>query len=320
MIVDKFLKLEDFLNFLGLDPAECPIPISYDSQYSFLVTRHFAGNIEKGNWLDPLLLQVLPLESENRSKKGFSADPVGDGSAEIAPGVIKKYKGRALIYSVGDCPIHCRFCFRRNTVHRHKKTADVSAVTRVVQKHSDIEEIIFSGGEPFLLSDQHLKHWFEGIDVYPQIKVIRFHTRMLSVFPDRVKKPLLSLFRKWEKRYRFLIVTHANHPNEIDERFETAVQSLRQQHIEVLNQSVLLKRINDAPETHIELNRRLSRMGVMPYYLHQLDKANGTAQFEVDESVGKTLYCTMRKELPGYALPKYVKEVPGDLSKVQIQF
>lgn len=275
----------------------------------------YIARMRKGDLSDPLLRQVLPLAEEMDERPGFAADPVGDMKALLQPGLLQKYRGRALLITAGACAVHCRYCFRRHYPYSEspKSPDDWQPVLEQLAAEPTIDEVIFSGGDPLTLVDSHLAELTQRIATIPHVQRLRIHTRLPIVIPQRVTAELLE----WlcGTRLAPIMVIHANHPQEIDEPTAAALARLVDAGIPVLNQSVLLRGVNDNAEALIGLSRRLVDLHVMPYYLHQLDRVSGAAHFEVPIGRGLELIEQMRCSLPGYAVPRYVQEVPGERHK-----
>jgi EF-P beta-lysylation protein EpmB len=264
---------------------------------------------------DPLLRQVLPLREELDDQPGFAADPVGDGPAQIAAGLLHKYNSRALLVSTGACAIHCRYCFRRHYPYSESPRSpdDWQPAIERIAADPTIDEVILSGGDPLTLVDGHLSELAERIARVPHVRRLRIHTRLPIVIPQRVTAALLD----WLGGMRLtpIMVVHANHPQEIDEPTAAALSRLVAAGIPILNQSVLLRGVNDNAPALVELSRRLVDLRVMPYYLHQLDRVSGAAHFEVPIHRGIELIDAMRRALPGYAVPRYVQEIAAEAHK-----
>jgi EF-P beta-lysylation protein EpmB len=290
---------------------------SHDA-FPLFVSRAFANRIAKGDWQDPLLLQVLATQSEHQLSEGFVDDPVGDQNSTQSPGVIQKYDGRALLLATGSCAIHCRYCFRKNYPYSDspKSLDQWSAALRLLEQSTSIREVIFSGGDPWMLPDERLSQLTNAVDSIGHVETLRFHTRMPIVLPSRVNSRLVRLLA--QSQSNLVVVVHTNHANEIDEDVRRALRDLREAGALLLNQSVLLAGVNDSTEALSDLSRQLLSAGVLPYYLHQLDRVSGTAHFEVPEERGLELIDAMRNSLPGYLVPKYVREQAGESSKTPL--
>jgi EF-P beta-lysylation protein EpmB len=265
-------------------------------------SAHYASKFSTGKNC-PLKKQVKISAKETAKTKGFSNDPVGDSYVEIENGVLQKYKGRLLILASNECAVHCRFCFRRN--EKHKKA------TGLPQKiDKSIKEVILSGGDPLMLNDNELQTLLNSI---PKNLNIRIHSRMPIAMPERFSPSLLSLLGQLGSRLIF--VAHVNHPNELDKESGKIFERLKKCNSTVLNQSVLLKDVNDNAKILAELSEKLFSQGVLPYYLHQLDRAHGTAHFEVPLKKAMVIFNELKGLLPGYLVPRFVKEIKGKNSK-----
>ena len=288
------------------------------AKFPVFVTESFLSRMQKGNPRDPLLLQVVPRIDENISIQAELSDPVGDRNSELVPGLLHKYLGRALMVVTGKCAIHCRYCFRKEFPYElsPKSLDDWQPAIEALQGDSTIREIILSGGDPLTLSDQRLGRLIKKLESVPHLDRLRIHSRLPIVLPSRVTERLIDVLTT--TRLRSIFVVHANHGNELTRECPEALKRLVNSGIPVLNQAVLLKGINDSVEALAELCEKCINLGVMPYYLHQLDRVHGTSHFEVEISAGKQLICELRKHLPGYAVPKYVREVAGKASKLPL--
>jgi EF-P beta-lysylation protein EpmB len=258
---------------------------------------------------------VLPLADELFESPGFAADPVGDALAVQSPGLLQKYSSRALLITTGACAVHCRYCFRREYPYSESPRSpdDWQLAIERLAVDPTIDEAILSGGDPLTMVDGHLEVLAERLARVPHLKRLRIHTRLPIVIPQRVTSRLIEWLRG--TRLAPIMVVHANHPNEIDGDVAAALARLVDAGIPVFNQSVLLRGVNDDAEALIELSRRLVDLRVMPYYLHQLDRVRGAAHFEVPVARGLELIAAMRRALPGYAVPRYVQEIAGELHK-----
>ncbi|HEX5106544.1 MAG TPA: EF-P beta-lysylation protein EpmB [Pirellulaceae bacterium] len=275
----------------------------------------YVARMRKGDRADPLLRQVLPLVDELAEQPGFAADAVGDEAALAAPGLLQKYKGRALLVTTGACAVHCRYCFRRHFPYSESPRSidDWQPAIDHIAADPTIDEVLLSGGDPLTLVDEQLAELARRLAAIPHLRRLRIHTRLPIVIPQRVTGALLG----WLQTTRLtpILVVHANHPQEIDEAVAAALTALVDAGIPVLNQSVLLRGVNDNADALIGLSRRLIDLRVMPYYLHQLDRVQGAAHFEVPIRRGLELIAEMRRALPGYAVPRYVQEIAGEEHK-----
>jgi EF-P beta-lysylation protein EpmB len=275
----------------------------------------FIGRMRLGDPHDPLLRQVLPLAEESNVVPGYQPDPVQESSATLLPGLLQKYRGRVLMVTTPTCAVHCRYCFRRHFDYEvTPRTMDdwQAALDRLAADRT-IEEVLLSGGDPLTLPDQRLAVLLERLDSIPHLRRLRIHTRLPIVIPQRVTDQLVTLLRAI--RLTTFLVVHANHPAELDAAVGQAVERCVDAGIPVLNQSVLLRGVNDSADALVALSNRLLDLRVLPYYLHQLDPVAGAAHFHVPVERGEQLVAAMRSQLPGYAVPRYVREEPGQSSK-----
>jgi EF-P beta-lysylation protein EpmB len=313
-----FRKVDELLHFLELDPAQVP-ECDSTSSFPMLVPREYAARMGKGDPRDPLLLQVLPVRDEQIIDEAFLADPVGDSASEVAPGLLHKYESRVLLITTGACAVHCRYCFRRHYPYDEKPKSWLQWQTALqsIERDSSIEEVILSGGDPLSLNNNRLRQLIEAIESIPHVQRLRVHTRFPLMIPNRIDDPLVEILGS--SRLRTVLVWHINHAQEIDVAVATAARDLQQAGILQLNQAVLLRSVNDSLPDQIELSKRLIDVGILPYYLHQLDRVHGAMHFECRESLGIELVNAMREQLSGYAVPRYVREMPGELSKSLIR-
>ena len=283
--------------------------------FPVFVPRAFVEKIEPGNVHDPLLRQILPLADEDEKPVGFSNDPVGDGDAALAPGLLKKYKSRALLVTTGACAVHCRYCFRRAYPYDllPRGLDDWQPAIEAIAADPEIDEVLLSGGDPLTLVDPHLEMLAERLAAIDHVRRLRVHTRLPIMIPERVADELID----WLTGTRLtpIFVVHANHPAELDRAVLSSLARLIDAGIVVLNQAVLLRGVNDDADSLTELCRRLADHRVVPYYLHQLDRTLGTSHFEVPIDRGIALIEQLRTRLPGYAVPRYVQEIAGEGAK-----
>jgi EF-P beta-lysylation protein EpmB len=286
--------------------------------FPLFAPRSYVAQIERGNPDDPLLRQILPLDAEFESPEDFTDDPVGDLDAAIAPGLLHKYHGRVLMVTTGACAVHCRYCFRR---HFPYEQAPPSAETwrqslRAIAADESIREVILSGGDPLTIVDSLLAELAERLAAIPHVARLRIHTRLPIMIPERINDELLGWLRA--TRLTPIVVIHANHPAELQGTAANAIDRLVDAGVPVLNQSVLLRGVNDDLETLVALSERLVELRAMPYYLHQLDRVRGAAHFEVPIARGLELIERLRSQLPGYAVPRYVCERPAAAHKIPL--
>jgi len=275
----------------------------------------YVARMKPGDPSDPLLRQVLPLAAEDEPVQGFMSDPVGDQTAQRTAGLLQKYSGRALMIATGACAVHCRYCFRRHFPYHEtpRSLDDWQPAIDLIAEDNSIHEVILSGGDPLTIGDQPLSQLVERLAKIQHVNRLRVHTRLPIMIPERVTGGLLDWLRG--TRLTPIVVIHANHAQEIDDAVAGALARLVDAGVPVLNQAVLLRGINDNADALANLCERLVDLRVMPYYLHQLDRVAGAAHFEVPEDVGRELIADLRRRLPGYAVPQYVRETAGEMHK-----
>ena len=317
-IASGFRTPTDLLNFLNLKASDLPYQIDTDSPFRMRVTRHLASLMETGNPYDPILLQLLPRQEETQAHPGFQTDPLMEEDYQVIPGLIHKYQNRVLIIAHQACAIHCRYCFRRHFPYSEARLSDSSldAIERYIQSHADIDEVIFSGGDPLSLADEALSQLIQRFDRLSQIQTIRLHTRTPVAAPERITESLLNTLSQLTSQV--VMVVHINHPNELHPVLLSQFQRLRDINVTLLNQSVLLRDINDSSATQIRLCKQLFAHGVLPYYLHCLDPVQGTSHFDVNEQTAGQIWQEMQAALSGYQLPRLVREIPQRHSKTWI--
>ena len=282
------------------------------------VTEGFKNRILNGNASDPLLRQILPLADEDLDQPDFSYDPLAEYAKQPVPGLLHKYHGRALLLVTGVCAIHCRYCFRRHFPYSESKPASQKwqAALDYLARDDSISEIILSGGDPLTVSDERLSGLVMSLAAIPHIKRLRIHTRIPVVLPERVGRPLLDWLTG--TRLKPVMVVHANHVRELDQSVGMAMEKLKSAHIPLLNQSVLLRGVNNSVNALAMLSERLFDYGILPYYLHMLDPVKGAAHFAVDEPQARLIIQGLRELLPGYLVPKLVREIAGHTSKMPL--
>lgn len=306
------------LGALGLSPRDVPDLDSEARDFGLLVPQPFVDLMRPGDPRDPLLRQVLPSRAEHRSADGFSLDPVRDSDAELSPGLLQKYAGRALLVVTGACASHCRYCFRRHFPYGALGPAG-PRLERAIDQLSlapSVREIVLSGGDPLMLDDSRLAELIDRLAGIPHLRRLRIHTRLPIILPSRVTDALLGILTG--ARLPAIMVIHANHPAELGSQVEPALRKLASQGVRLLNQSVLLRGVNDSVATLQDLSERLLECNVLPYYLHQLDRVQGAAHFQVDDKAATILIDQLRARVSGYLVPKLVREIPGEGSKTRI--
>jgi EF-P beta-lysylation protein EpmB len=303
---------------LGLDPALIEPARAAASHFRLRVPPGYVARMRRGDANDPLLRQVLPIAQENDQAPHYSADPLGELAALRAPGLLQKYRGRALLITTSACAVHCRYCFRREFPYSDQ-TGDSTRFREAldeIARDTSLEEVILSGGDPLSLSDGRLTSLTDALAAIPHMKRLRVHTRQPVVLPSRVDTGLVE----WLKRvpWPVVFVLHANHANEIDDDVRAACARLRSCGVTLLNQTVLLSGVNDDADVLADLSRALFGAGVLPYYLHVLDRVSGAAHFDVTEARAREIAGDLAARLPGYLVPRLVREVEGAPAKVSL--
>ena len=305
----------ELLDLLGLDRLAPRLSDEAMVQFPLRVPRGFVARMRRGDPRDPLLRQVLPLDDEMRPMPGFGLDAVGDGAAKTAPGVIQKYRGRALLVATGSCAIHCRYCFRRHFPYAEETAARDGwrDAVDLIRRDASIEEVLLSGGDPLSLSNGKLAELTGALADIPHLRRLRIHRRLPIVVPERVDDGLMGWLSTLP--WPVTLVVHANHANEFDGTVDAALGRLRAAGVHLLNQAVLLRGVNDSVDALGALSERGFAAGVLPYYLHQLDRVAGVAHFEVDDAHARALHAGLAARLSGYLVPRLVREIPGDTGK-----
>jgi len=307
-LAQAFTDPAALLSYLGLPASSLRDMQPAAEGFALRVPREYAAKMEKGNPRDPLLLQVLPRSIELADTPGFRCDPIGDRDARTAPAVLEKYRGRALLLTASSCAVHCRYCFRRHFPYSESIASDAHRrqALEYLAHAPEIHEVILSGGDPLVLSDAKLALLLREIATLSQVSRLRIHTRLPVVLPQRVTPELLAELQA--SRLPVVVVIHANHGREITSDVVPALLRLRSAGVVLLNQSVLLRDVNDSPAILAELSERLFHAGVLPYYLHLLDRVRGAAHFEVADARARAIHRELRALLPGYLVPRLVRE------------
>ena len=299
---------------------ELPADLQYyrDSRFPLRVPSSYVDRMRRGDPYDPLFRQVFPFIQETSTNPEYTHDPVGDLSAQVAPGLLHKYKGRALLTLTGACAVHCRYCFRRHFPYADSNPLQHHwpEIASYLGSHPDIHEIILSGGDPLSLTDDKLGMLLEKLSSIAHLKTLRIHTRLPVVIPSRVTRMLIEILRQHFPRV--VIVIHVNHAQEICKDVETAMATLKEAGFTLLNQSVLLRGINDSCDSLIELSHKLFQCHVLPYYLHQLDRVSGAMHYDVEIKTAQQIMASLREQLPGYLVPKLVQEKAGAKTKIPL--
>ena len=309
---------EELINELGLDPGLIPGSRRAASTFRLRVPRSFVARMRPGDATDPLLRQVLPLAAELDDVPGYVSDPVGERSAVRAPGLLQKYRGRALLLTTSVCAVHCRYCFRREFPYSEQSDEPARWATALaeIERDTSLVEIILSGGDPLSLSNRRLLVLTEALQRIEHVRRLRVHTRQPIVLPSRVDQGLIDWLHGINRP--IVIVLHANHPNEIDAEVRAACASLRNGGATLFNQTVLMHGINDDASVLADLSRRLFDAGVLPYYLHALDPVRGAGHFAVPDDRARQIAGELSALLPGYLVPRLVREVCGAPAKVTL--
>lgn len=303
----NFTQLPKLIEFLELSDIDKEKILSRPT-FALNLPLRLAQKVQKGTLNDPILRQFIPLIDELVIKEGFISSPTEDLEFSKTKKLLKKYRKRALLVTTSACVMNCRFCFRQNYPYETDKKNFFDEL-EIIKKDSSLNEIILSGGDPLSLSDDVLTSLIDQLEQIDHLKILRFHTRFPIGIPERISKELIEILKN--RRLQIVFVIHTNHPLELDDDVTYHLKELQKIGIPILNHTVLLKDVNDNLETLIDLNMKLICFGAIPYYLNQLDKVKGSSHFEVDKEKGKELIDGLRKHLPGYAVPRYIEEIPG---------
>ena len=316
-LADVFTDPLKLLDYLEIQPEIISQTFGARKLFPMRVPKPFAKRMKKGDIHDPLLQQVVPLDAEFKEVDGFVADPLFEQQGEVK-GLIHKYQSRLLLVVKGGCAVNCRYCFRRHFPYQDNQVnrAGWQAALDYIRQDEAINEVIYSGGDPLMAKDDFLQWLTREIESISHVQYLRIHTRLPVVIPARVSSELVQWFT--QSRLKPIMVVHVNHANEIDAEFAAAMQVLHEQNVTLLNQSVLLKGVNDSVEAQVALNSRLFEIGVMPYYLHMLDKVAGASHFLVEDEKAVDIQREVIKRMPGYLVPKLVREIGGQPGKTPI--
>ncbi|WP_438951638.1 EF-P beta-lysylation protein EpmB [Porticoccus sp.] len=309
---------KELFDYLELDETPLSEALTAHGDFQVRVPHAYLSRIRKGDPDDPLLRQILPVAEELLVVPGYSKDPLTEQQANPVPGLIHKYHGRLLLIVSPNCAINCRYCFRRHFPYQENRPArpEWQNALDYIAGDESISEVIYSGGDPLATGDNQLQWLTEEIAGIRHVKRLRVHTRLPVVIPDRITDSCLQWLTG--TRLQTSMVIHSNHPNELDESVGASLLALKAAGITVLNQSVLLAGVNDDSDTLARLSERLFEFGCLPYYLHQLDKISGAAHFAVSDETARELHCQLLARLPGYLVPKLVREVPKATSKLPL--
>jgi len=300
---------------LELDSAELTKGQAAHQSFPLMVPRPYLERIEKANLRDPLLLQILPLEQEMLKLPGYVKDPLAEKEHNPQKALVHKYSSRILVITSGSCAINCRYCFRRHFPYadNHLSSNEWSSLLDYLKLHSEINEVILSGGDPLMIKDKQLASRIKTLESLPQIKRIRIHTRLPVVIPSRINNELLNWVN--ETRLKVVMVWHINHANEIDDAVSQAASKLVKAGVKLFNQGVILKGINDTCDSQVALSEALFDADILPYYMFTLDSVEGAAHFDISLDEAQTLMGKVAAKLPGYLVPKLAKEIPGKSAK-----
>lgn len=310
IVSESIRDISSLLTELGL-PSQ-----PHYSDFPILVPQPYLNRIERGNLNDPLLQQVISTAREMDEVPGYVEQPLNESTFVRSTGLIQKYHGRVLLIVTGTCAINCRYCFRRHFPYQsfQPSSQDWQHIIDELKLDTSINEVILSGGDPLMMSDRRLQWIVQQLETVPHIDTLRIHSRLPVVVPQRITTSLTDLLTK--SRMKTVLVTHINHPNEIDDTVANAMHMMQKASVLLLNQSVLLKGVNDEAEVLSRLSKKLfSETNILPYYLHVLDPVAGAAHFDVTETKAQMIMSQLRASLPGYLVPKLVREVPGQPSK-----
>ncbi|MCF2949070.1 EF-P beta-lysylation protein EpmB [Paraglaciecola aquimarina] len=316
-IATSFSDPESLLNYLNLPTQNFSEDVRARALFPMRVPRSFAARMKKGDPTDPLFLQVFTSRAEFLTAKGFSKDPLEEQNNQ-QPGILHKYKNRLLLLVRGGCAVNCRYCFRRHFPYgdNHLNKNEWQQAITYIRDNPQIDEVIYSGGDPLMAKDDFLAWLTSEIENISHVKRLRIHTRLPVVIPSRITTELINWFT--QTRLKPVLVLHINHANEIDQSLTLAMQKLKDAGVTLLNQAVLLKGINDTVEQQIALNEGVFGLGIMPYYLHVLDKVEGAEHFDVPECDATNLMAELIKHQPGYLVPKLVREIAGQPGKTPL--
>jgi EF-P beta-lysylation protein EpmB len=317
-LADAIRDPDQLIDRLGLPDSLREPARRAAAKFPVVVPHDYLERMQQGDPNDPLLRQVLPLADELDARPEFQSDAVGDAASRIAPGLLHKYAGRALMITTGTCAVHCRYCFRREYPYgaEPKSPSEWEPAFQAIENDPSIREVLLSGGDPLVLNEGRLRTVFDRLASIPHLRRVRIHSRLPIVLPRRVTDDLLGLLTGL--RLTPVMVVHANHARELVGACADALRSLVRGGVTTLNQAVLLTGVNDTAAAQAALCERLVDLGVIPYYLHQLDRVTGTAHFEASDELGRSIVAELRRRLPGYAVPRLVREIAGEPHKTDV--
>lgn len=318
VLASGFSEPAALLEYLKIKPEQVPLSFAAHQQFKTLVPLGFAEKMQAAEPNCPLLRQVLPVMNEIEPSTGYSHDPLQEQGSNPLPGVLHKYQGRILVTLAGSCAINCRYCFRRHFPYQDNQISPSQwqQIIDYLQSELQVEEVIFSGGDPLLVKSKRLQHYIESLASIKHLTTIRFHSRIPVVLPERIDDELIAILQ--QSPLQKVMVIHANHPAELCHQTSNAFKRLADAGVHLLNQSVLLKGVNDNASILAQLNKKLFKQGVLPYYLHLLDKVVGAAHFDVPLADAQQIYKALQNQLPGYLVPNLVREDPAVGHKVRV--
>lgn len=317
-LADVVTEPAELLQLLSLDQhADLAAGADARKLFALRVPRAFIARMKKGDATDPLLLQVLTSRQEFIDAPGYSTDPL-DEQSSVVPGLLHKYRNRALLLVKGGCAVNCRYCFRRHFPYQDNQgnKRNWQAAIDYIATHPELDEIIFSGGDPLMAKDHELAWLVDALETIPHLKRLRIHTRLPVVIPARITEGLCQILA--DTRLQVLMVSHINHAQEIDDELRYGMQMLKRAGVTLLNQSVLLRDVNDDAQTLADLSNALFDAGILPYYLHVLDKVQGAAHFFVSDQEARMLVRQLLAMVSGYMVPKLAREIGGEPSKTPL--
>ncbi|PKH22419.1 EF-P beta-lysylation protein EpmB [Enterobacterales bacterium CwR94] len=317
-LADVITDPHELLRVLSLDNhPELAAGADARRLFALRVPRAFVARMQPGDPQDPLLLQVLTAREEFIESPGYSTDPL-DEQSSVVPGLLHKYRNRALLLVKGGCAVNCRYCFRRHFPYDDNQGNKRNWRTALayIAEHPELDEIIFSGGDPLMAKDSELDWLLSELERIPHLKRLRIHSRLPVVIPARITEGLCQ--RLAQSRLQVLMVSHINHAQEIDSELQAAFRQLKRAGVTLLNQSVLLRGVNDNAQTLAALSNQLFDTGILPYYLHVLDKVQGAAHFYVTDEEARALVRELLTQVSGYLVPKLAREIGGEPSKTPL--
>ncbi len=288
-------------------------------RYKTLITPYYLSLIDQNDPLCPIKKQAIPHLDELLETQGELTDPIGDQAHSPHPMLVHRYPDRALLFPTFECPMYCRYCFRKETLNESKIKLhqDLPKALSYIRSQEQLEEIILSGGDPLMLSTAKLTKLFIGLK-QAGVSRLRMHSRMLVTLPQRITSDLLQLFNEYQEDLNLKLITHFNHPQELSPETKKATKALLSTGLRIFNQSVLLKDVNNTPQILAQLSKGLDQLGITPYYLHHTDLTRGTQHFRCSIDEGIRIYQALRGQISGYLIPRYVIEIPRGGGKVEV--